>query len=57
MWSIQGWFAVQMLRMGDGLEPDLSLPVIDAFRQYHANELESARQRDAAVATNGEARR
>jgi 2,4-dienoyl-CoA reductase-like NADH-dependent reductase (Old Yellow Enzyme family) len=57
MWSIQGWFAVQMLRMGDGVEPDLSLPVIDAFRQYHANELESARQRDAAVATNGETRR
>lgn len=51
MWSIQGWFAVQMLRMGDGLEPDLALTAVDAFRQYHANELEAARQRDAALTT------
>ena len=56
MWSIQGWFAVQMLRMGDGLEPDLSLSVADAFRRYHANELDAARQRDAALTTDGETR-
>lgn len=56
MWSIQGWFAVQMLRMGDGLDPDPALTAVDAFRQYHANELEAARQRDAALTTGKEAR-
>jgi hypothetical protein len=53
MWSIQGWFAVQMLRMGDGQDPDSSLSVLQAFRQYHANELEAARGRIPAAAITG----
>ncbi len=38
MWSIQGWFAVQMLRMGEGKDPDCSLDVLTAFRQYQNHE-------------------
>lgn len=50
IWSIQGWFAVQMLRMGDGLDPDPSLNVLHAFRQYHANERGAAERRQRAHA-------
>ncbi|WP_151448663.1 NADH:flavin oxidoreductase/NADH oxidase family protein [Lacisediminimonas profundi] len=53
MWSIQGWFAVQMLRMGDGLDPDPSLSVLHAFRQYQANEHQAAQERNRSGATNG----
>jgi len=37
-WGIQGWFCVQLLRMGDGQDPDPALPVYDAYRRYSANE-------------------
>lgn len=45
MWSIQGWYAVQMLRMGEGGNPDCSLDVLTAFRQYQHHENIVARQR------------
>ena len=37
-WGQQGWFCLQIKRMGDGLEPDLNLGVFKAFRQYQAEE-------------------
>jgi 2,4-dienoyl-CoA reductase-like NADH-dependent reductase (Old Yellow Enzyme family) len=37
-WGAQGWYCLQLLRMGDGLEPDLRMTVLQAFRRYAANE-------------------
>lgn len=37
-WGQQGWFCLQLLRMGEGKNPDLKLGVFKAFRTYQANE-------------------
>lgn len=37
-WGIQSWFCTQLLNLGDGKEPDLTLSVIDALARYRANE-------------------
>lgn len=37
-WGQQGWFCLQILRMGDGLDPDLGMGVFKAFRRYTKNE-------------------
>ena len=37
-WGKQGWFCLQLLRLGDGLKPDLDLSVFDAFNAYMASE-------------------
>lgn len=42
-WGQQGWFCLQILRMGDGKEPDLKLGVFKAFRDYQKNETQTAR--------------
>lgn len=41
-WGQQGWFCLQLLRMGDGKEPDLKLGVFKAFRDYAKNEAKTA---------------
>ena len=37
-WGIQSWFCVQLLRLGEGLDPDLSMSVADALAHYRENE-------------------
>lgn len=41
-WGQQGWFCLQILRMGDGLDPDKKLGVFKAFRDYAKNEAKTA---------------
>ena len=41
-WGQQGWFCLQLLRMGNGLDPDLKLGVFKAFRRYTKNEADAA---------------
>lgn len=41
-WGQQGWFCLQLLRMGQGLDPDVKLGVFKAFRAYGKNEAKSA---------------
>ncbi|NWG45189.1 MAG: NADH:flavin oxidoreductase/NADH oxidase family protein [Alphaproteobacteria bacterium] len=43
-WGQQGWFCLQLLRMGDGLDPDLKLGVFEAFLRYRKNESEAAKR-------------
>jgi 2,4-dienoyl-CoA reductase-like NADH-dependent reductase (Old Yellow Enzyme family) len=38
----QGWYYEQLLRLGDGKEPDLKLGVLKAFSRYQANEKKAA---------------
>ena len=42
-WGAQGWYCLQLLRMGDGHDPDLGMTVLQAFRRYAANEAAAAR--------------
>jgi hypothetical protein len=37
-WGQQGWFCLQLLRMGDGRDPDRDMSVFQALRRYQANE-------------------
>ncbi len=37
-WGKQGWFCLQLLRLGEGLEPDVDLSVFQAFNDYMSNE-------------------
>jgi tRNA-dihydrouridine synthase len=39
----QGWYCLQLLRMGDGLEPDLRMGVIKALTSYMSNETKAAK--------------
>jgi len=41
-WGQQSWFCLQLLRMGDGLEPDTGLGVFKALRTYTKNEAQAA---------------
>lgn len=41
-WGQQGWFCLQILRMGDGHEPNTKLGVFKAFRDYAKNEANTA---------------
>ena len=45
----QGWFCMQLLRMGEGLEPDARLGVFKALRLYQANEKRAAKAYHAAL--------
>ncbi len=47
-WGQQGWFCLQIKRMGDGLEPDHKLGVFKAFRRYQAEEADAAKAYHAA---------
>jgi len=42
-WGQQGWFCLQILRMGRGEDPDLSMGVFRAFRAYQKNEADAAK--------------
>ena len=42
-WGAQGWFCLQILRMGAGKDPDLRLGVLRAFFAYRAEEKKKAR--------------
>lgn len=39
----QGWFCLQLLRMGDGLDPNLRMSVLQAFLGYFKNEAAAAK--------------
>jgi hypothetical protein len=41
-WGKQGWFCLQLIRMGDGLAPDLEMSVFDGFHGYAQNEASTA---------------
>ena len=42
-WGVQGWFCLQLLRMGAGQDPNLHLGVLRAFFAYQANEKRTAK--------------
>jgi 2,4-dienoyl-CoA reductase-like NADH-dependent reductase (Old Yellow Enzyme family) len=42
LWGKQGWFCLQLIRMGEGLDPDLTMPLFEAFQLYQTNEVETA---------------
>ncbi|MBI1239636.1 MAG: NADH:flavin oxidoreductase [Alphaproteobacteria bacterium] len=42
-WGAQGWYCLQLLRMGAGEDPDLRMGVFTAFRRYMANEQRTAK--------------
>ncbi|MDO8704353.1 MAG: NADH:flavin oxidoreductase/NADH oxidase family protein [Sulfuricaulis sp.] len=39
---MQSWYVMQLLQMGDGLEPDLAMDLQDAHGRYVANEMATA---------------
>ncbi|MEP2829601.1 MULTISPECIES: NADH:flavin oxidoreductase/NADH oxidase family protein [Alphaproteobacteria] len=41
-WGQQGWFCLQILRMGEGKNPDPKMGVFSAFRNYAKNEARTA---------------
>jgi 2,4-dienoyl-CoA reductase-like NADH-dependent reductase (Old Yellow Enzyme family) len=41
-WGQQGWFCLQLLRMGEGENPDPKMGVFSAFRNYAKNEARTA---------------
>lgn len=41
-WGQQGWFCLQLLRMGEGKNPDPKMGVFSAFRNYAKNEARAA---------------
>lgn len=41
-WGQQGWFCLQLLRMGEGKDPDPKMGVFSAFRNYAKNEARAA---------------
>jgi hypothetical protein len=41
-WGQQGWFCLQLLRMGEGKTPDPKMGVFSAFRNYAKNEARTA---------------
>ncbi len=44
-WGIQSWFCVQLLRLGDGRDPDTTLSVYDALQCYRTNEAQAMQRR------------
>jgi 2,4-dienoyl-CoA reductase-like NADH-dependent reductase (Old Yellow Enzyme family) len=41
-WGKQGWFCLQLIRMGEGLPPNVDMSVMDGFTSYAENEAETA---------------
>jgi len=37
----QGWFCIQLIRMGDGLDPDLNMTCVEAAAAYDKNEADT----------------
>ncbi|MEO9969563.1 MAG: NADH:flavin oxidoreductase/NADH oxidase family protein [Hyphomonadaceae bacterium] len=52
-WGQQGWFCLQIKRMGAGQAPDLDLGLFKAFRQYSAEEGAAAKAYHASFETGG----
>ena len=50
-WGQQGWFCIQLIRMADGLSPDLDLGVFKAFRTYQSREGKAAKAWKAALSS------
>lgn len=48
-WGQQGWFCLQLKRMGEGMEPDLKLGLFKAFRQYQSEESAAAKAYHAGL--------
>lgn len=48
-WGQQGWFCLQIKRMGGGHAPDLDLGVFKAFRQYSSEESDAAKAYHANI--------
>ncbi len=42
-WGSQGWYCLQLLRMGDGKDPDLRMSVLRAVKDYAGNEAQAAK--------------
>ena len=42
-WGAQGWYCLQLIRMGDGQEPDLHMGVLQASQRYAKNETAGAK--------------
>lgn len=42
-WGAQGWFCLQLIRMGDGLDPDTRMSTFKALRSYMSNETKAAK--------------
>jgi hypothetical protein len=42
-WGIQGWFCLQLLRMGAGKAPNPKLGVFSAFLKYQSGEKKKAK--------------
>ena len=42
-WGQQGWFCLQIIRMGDGKDPDPKMGAFSAFRNYQKNETKTAK--------------
>ena len=45
-WGAQGWFCLQLLRMGEGLEPETRMGVLSALLRYAGNEQKAAKARE-----------
>lgn len=39
----QGWYCLQLIRMGNGIDPDLRMSVLQAFTSYTKNETQAAK--------------
>lgn len=48
----QGWFCVQLIRMGDGLDPDLNMTCVEAAAAYDKNEADTNSARLEAISGN-----
>ena len=48
-WGAQGWFCLQLIRMGEGKDPDTRMGVFKAFRTYQAREAKAAKAYHAAL--------
>jgi 2,4-dienoyl-CoA reductase-like NADH-dependent reductase (Old Yellow Enzyme family) len=42
-WGAQGWYCLQLIRMGRGLDPNLRMSVFQAFTGYTKNEVAAAK--------------
>lgn len=42
-WGVQGWYCLQIMRMGDGQNPDTRMSVFKALRSYMSNEQKAAK--------------
>lgn len=49
-WGAQGWYCLQLIRMGDGQDPDTGMSTFKALRRYMGNEQKAAKAMNAARA-------